>query len=67
METLTQTHFQKLLKDCEAFLFDCDGVLWRGDTAILNSDKAVEVLRQRGKRVLFVVLLSNIVLCLKCE
>ncbi|KAI8054421.1 HAD-like domain-containing protein [Syncephalis plumigaleata] len=38
----------------DTFLFDCDGVLWYGHTLIPGVEKALELLRNKGKRILFV-------------
>uniref|UniRef100_UPI00358E1EB8 glycerol-3-phosphate phosphatase-like n=1 Tax=Myxine glutinosa TaxID=7769 RepID=UPI00358E1EB8 len=42
------------LESTDSFLFDCDGVLWRGNRAIDGAPEAVNALRRRGKRVYFV-------------
>ncbi|KAI1001717.1 hypothetical protein K3495_g6487 [Podosphaera aphanis] len=38
----------------ENFLFDCDGVLWSGDYLFPGSVETLEMLRSRGKKVIFV-------------
>ena len=38
----------------DAFLLDLDGVVWRGDSAVPGAAEALEALRERGKRVVFV-------------
>src|SRR6185503_11473378 len=38
----------------DAFLFDLDGVLYRGDEAIPRAAETVATLRQAGKRIAFV-------------
>lgn len=38
----------------EAFIFDCDGVIWRGDTLIPDVPETLDMLRQAGKRLIFV-------------
>lgn len=35
-------------------LFDCDGVIWNGETAVAGAPEVVSLLKQRGKRVFFV-------------
>ncbi|KAF4108474.1 pyridoxal phosphate phosphatase [Onychostoma macrolepis] len=35
-------------------LFDCDGVIWNGETAVTGAPEVVSLLKQRGKRVFFV-------------
>jgi 4-nitrophenyl phosphatase len=41
------------LSEITTFIFDLDGVLWRGDTAIEGAVAAVKKLREAGKRCLF--------------
>ena len=43
-----------LLDSVETFLFDCDGVIWRGDEVIKGVPEALDLLRDRGKRLIFV-------------
>lgn len=38
----------------DVFLFDCDGVLWSGDHLFAGVVETLELLRARGKRVVFV-------------
>ncbi|KAF3001589.1 hypothetical protein E8E14_003323 [Neopestalotiopsis sp. 37M] len=38
----------------DTFLFDCDGVLWSGDHVFEGTVETLELLRSRGKRVVFV-------------
>ncbi|KAJ7986788.1 hypothetical protein DPEC_G00332010 [Dallia pectoralis] len=35
-------------------LFDCDGVIWNGETVVTGAPEVVTLLKQRGKRVLFI-------------
>ncbi|KAF1315703.1 4-nitrophenylphosphatase, partial [Globisporangium splendens] len=42
------------ISDLDAFLFDCDGVLWRGNAPIPGAGELVGLLRSLGKRVVFV-------------
>ncbi|KAJ2721091.1 hypothetical protein GGI07_004196 [Coemansia sp. Benny D115] len=50
----TVTDYQALVDRFDTFLFDCDGVLWRGTTAVANVQAALAMLRKRGKRLVFV-------------
>lgn len=38
----------------EAFIFDCDGVIWRGDTLIPGVPETLDMLRKAGKKLIFV-------------
>jgi len=42
------------LNSIDNFIFDCDGVLWRGNELIDGADKALEMLRGKGKKLFFV-------------
>lgn len=45
---------EELLKDIDVFIFDCDGVIWRGDSLIDKVPSVLEKLRAMGKRMFFV-------------
>ncbi|XP_015215746.2 glycerol-3-phosphate phosphatase [Lepisosteus oculatus] len=45
---------QQLLGSVDNVLFDCDGVIWRGDQAIAGAPAVVNSLKKNGKRVFFV-------------
>jgi phosphoglycolate phosphatase len=38
----------------EGFIFDCDGVLWRGETLLEGVQETLHMLRRMGKHVIFV-------------
>jgi phosphoglycolate/pyridoxal phosphate phosphatase family enzyme len=42
-----------IIDDFDGFLIDLDGVVWIGDSLVPGSDGAVAMLRELGKRVLF--------------
>lgn len=44
--TLAQTH--------DTFIFDCDGVIWRGTEQIPGAAETIATLRHLGKRIMFV-------------
>ncbi|XP_048870822.1 glycerol-3-phosphate phosphatase [Brienomyrus brachyistius] len=44
---------RELLDSVESVLFDCDGVIWRGDEAITGAADVINLLKQNGKRVFF--------------
>lgn len=43
-----------LLSRTNTFIFDCDGVVWRGDSLIQGVPDTIQYLRSIGKRVFFV-------------
>eukprot|EP00164_Ancoracysta_twista_P001902 GFYU01002498.1.p1 GENE.GFYU01002498.1~~GFYU01002498.1.p1 ORF type:complete len:310 (+),score=66.08 GFYU01002498.1:96-1025(+) len=43
-----------LLEKYDAFMFDCDGVLWRGADPIPGAKETLEMLMSAGKKVFFV-------------
>lgn len=47
-------NFEELMKTVDSFVFDCDGVLWRGEKAIDGAVEVVNQLRKMGKRIFFV-------------
>jgi phosphoglycolate/pyridoxal phosphate phosphatase family enzyme len=55
---LTRTLHDPLVTCCavqvEAFIFDCDGVIWRGEKLIDGVPETLEMLRAAGKKMIFV-------------
>ncbi|KAH7926885.1 2-phosphoglycolate phosphatase [Leucogyrophana mollusca] len=47
-------HYDSLLDKFDTWMFDCDGVLWHGDRLIDGAVEVLDILRKRGKRLLFV-------------
>ncbi|XP_056326059.1 glycerol-3-phosphate phosphatase [Danio aesculapii] len=45
---------RQLLDSVDCVLFDCDGVIWRGDQAIPGAPEAINSLKKHGKQVFFV-------------
>lgn len=45
---------RQLLDSVDSVLFDCDGVIWRGDQAIPGAPEVINALKKHGKRVFFV-------------
>ncbi|MHA1168319.1 MAG: HAD-IIA family hydrolase [Candidatus Hodarchaeales archaeon] len=43
----------ELLEDIRVLIFDCDGVLWRGKTAIPNSIETIEAFREIDFKIFF--------------
>lgn len=48
------SNFEETLKTTNIFIFDCDGVIWRGDSVISGIPAVLAELRKRGKRCFFV-------------
>ncbi|CAH9051481.1 unnamed protein product [Cuscuta europaea] len=44
----------KLIDCVETFIFDCDGVLWKGEKLIDGVPETLDMLRAKGKRLVFV-------------
>ncbi|OAY43517.1 phosphoglycolate phosphatase 2 [Manihot esculenta] len=53
-ELLLSHNLRSLLDSVEAFLFDCDGVIWKGDKLIDGVSETLELLRSKGKKLVFV-------------
>ncbi|EPS60594.1 hypothetical protein M569_14209, partial [Genlisea aurea] len=53
-ERLTHRTAQNLLDSVDAFLFDCDGVIWKGDALIDGVSDALRALRAMEKKLVFV-------------
>ncbi|KAF7805283.1 phosphoglycolate phosphatase 1B, chloroplastic-like [Senna tora] len=43
-----------LIDSVETFIFDCDGVIWKGDSLIEGVPETLDMLRSKGKRLVFV-------------
>ncbi|PAV17761.1 2-phosphoglycolate phosphatase [Pyrrhoderma noxium] len=50
----TTKDYQELLDKYDTWLFDCDGVLWRGTTLIDGAKEFLQLLRSKKKDVIFV-------------
>lgn len=44
----------ELVNKVDCFIFDCDGVIWRGDSVIDGVPETLDLLRAMGKRLIFV-------------
>ncbi|KAJ4975216.1 hypothetical protein NE237_000322 [Protea cynaroides] len=51
---LCRESVKALVDSVEAFLFDCDGVIWKGDKLIEGVAQTLEMLRSMGKKLVFV-------------
>ncbi|CAN7091640.1 unnamed protein product [Brassica rapa subsp. narinosa] len=58
---LSSTNFKSLFNSVDTFLFDCDGVIWKGDTLIDGVSQTLDLLRSKasslshsGKNIVFV-------------
>ncbi|KAM3739135.1 hypothetical protein ACB098_08G003100 [Castanea mollissima] len=45
---------EELISSVETFIFDCDGVIWKGDKLIDGVPETLDMLRSKGKRLVFV-------------
>lgn len=45
---------EKLLDKTDCFIFDCDGVIWKGDSVIEGVPEVLEKLRELKKKIFFV-------------
>ncbi|KAK1800305.1 hypothetical protein P4O66_000350 [Electrophorus voltai] len=52
--TIRGAQIKELLQSKRNVLFDCDGVIWNGETAVTGAPEVVRLLKQQGKRVFFV-------------
>ncbi|KAL7088453.1 hypothetical protein ACP275_13G128100 [Erythranthe tilingii] len=53
-QILTPQTTVKLLDSVDVFLFDCDGVIWKGDALIDGVSDTLDTLRAMGKKLVFV-------------
>lgn len=53
-QTKSLSNPQELLQKTDVFIFDCDGVIWRGDSLIDKVPNVLEKLRALGKTIFFV-------------
>ncbi|CAA7034351.1 unnamed protein product [Microthlaspi erraticum] len=53
-QLLSSGNFKSLFDSVDTFLFDCDGVIWKGDTLIDGVSQALDLIRSKGKNVVFV-------------
>ncbi|CCD42820.1 similar to 4-nitrophenylphosphatase [Botrytis cinerea T4] len=52
--TSDQSAINHFIDQFDVFLFDCDGVLWSGDHIFPGTVETLELLRSKGKKVVFV-------------
>ncbi|ONI05264.1 hypothetical protein PRUPE_6G364700 [Prunus persica] len=48
------TNADELIGSVQTFIFDCDGVIWKGDKLIDGVPETLDLLRSKGKRLVFV-------------
>ncbi|KAK2636839.1 hypothetical protein Ddye_031631 [Dipteronia dyeriana] len=53
-QLLSAHNTRPLFDSLEAFLFDCDGVIWKGDKLIHGVPQTLDLLRSKGKKLVFV-------------
>ncbi|TMS21967.1 Glycerol-3-phosphate phosphatase [Larimichthys crocea] len=51
---LTGALVKQVLDSVDSVLFDCDGVIWRGDQAVPGAAQVINLLKEKGKKVFFV-------------
>ncbi|KAI8321413.1 2-phosphoglycolate phosphatase, partial [Martensiomyces pterosporus] len=50
----SRSDYESFVGSYDTFLFDCDGVIWRGSTVVENVCATLDMLRSKGKRLIFV-------------
>merc|ERR1712147_48830 len=45
---------KKLLDKTKTFIFDCDGVIWKGDSLIDGVPETIDMLKSMGKQLFFI-------------
>ncbi|MED6188624.1 Phosphoglycolate phosphatase 2 [Stylosanthes scabra] len=53
-ELLSRQNLTGLLDSVDTFIFDCDGVIWKGDNLIQGVSQTLDFLRSKGKNLVFV-------------
>lgn len=53
-QKISGAQLHELLESKQSVLFDCDGVIWNGETAVPGAPEVVRALKRRGKQVFFV-------------
>ncbi|XP_055802019.1 phosphoglycolate phosphatase 2 isoform X2 [Solanum dulcamara] len=53
-KSLSLENAKELLNSVDAFLFDCDGVIWKGEKLINGVPETLDLLRSHGKKLVFV-------------
>ncbi|KAF3451903.1 hypothetical protein FNV43_RR07999 [Rhamnella rubrinervis] len=53
-QRLSAQNLQALLDSVDAFLFDCDGVIWKGDVLIDGVAQTLDMLRSKEKKLAFI-------------
>ena len=51
---MKNTHAKELFDKTDVFIFDCDGVIWKGDSLIDGVPQVLDKLRAMGKMIFFV-------------
>ena len=45
----TKEEYETLVDKFDTFMFDCDGVIWRGDRLVPGAREILTILRERSK------------------
>ncbi|KAF5356620.1 hypothetical protein D9758_008202 [Tetrapyrgos nigripes] len=51
---ITVQDYQKLVDDYDTWMFDCDGVIWKGNMPTEGAAEVLTFLRSKGKKIIFV-------------
>ncbi|KAJ6921312.1 hypothetical protein NC652_015273 [Populus alba x Populus x berolinensis] len=59
-QLLSTQNIRPFLDSAEVFLFDCDGVIWKGDKLIDGVSQTMDFLRSKGKKTLVFVINNSL-------
>lgn len=54
MSLLEKHQYEEFINSIDTFLFDCDGVIWHGNHVLEGVQGLLDILRKKGKKLLFV-------------
>ena len=54
MELVNGKDWEQLISENDTFLFDCDGVLWQGDTVLPGGVEVITYLHSLRKKIFYV-------------
>lgn len=62
----TQAEYEALLNNYDTWLFDCDGVLWRGDHLLDGVIQVLDMLRRRSRSEVSIRLMQQTKMSFSC-